>query len=68
MRKQFAPVAVLPFGFSCGGHSAVVGTAPAPADVKANATIDISSFHVITQPAGAWRLLASASLVAPIVQ
>lgn len=43
--------------------SAAVGTAPSPVDVKANATIDISPFHVITQPEGAGRVLASFSLV-----
>ena len=64
MRKQLALVAVLLFGLSCGGNSVVaVGTAPSPVDVKANATIDISSFHVITQPEGAGRILASFSLV-----
>jgi hypothetical protein len=63
MRKHFAVVTVLLFAFSCGGNSAVVGTAPSPADVKANATIDISSFHVITEPARAGHILASVSLV-----
>ena len=64
MRKQFALAAVLLFGLSCGGNSAVaVGTAPSPVDVKANATIDISSFHVVMQPEGAGRIVASFSLV-----
>ena len=56
-------VAALLFGLSCGGNSAVVGTAPSPVDVEANATIDISSFHVITEPARAGHILASVSLV-----
>ena len=64
MREHLTLVSVLLFGLSCGGNSAVaVGTAPSPVDVRANATIDISSFHVITQPEGAGRILASFSLV-----
>jgi hypothetical protein len=64
MRKQLALAAVLLFGLSCGGTSAVaVGTAPSPVGVKANATIEISSFHVITQPEGAGRILASFWLI-----
>lgn len=64
MRKQLALAAVILFALSCGGNSPVaVGTAPSPVDVKANAAIAISSFHVITQPEGAGRIVASFSLV-----
>jgi hypothetical protein len=64
MRKPLALAALVSFGLSCRGNSTVaVGTPPSPLDVRANATIAISAFHVITQPAGGGRILASFSLV-----
>jgi hypothetical protein len=71
MRQPLALAAVLLFGLSCGGTSAVavgtapspVSTVPSPVDVTANAAIDISSFHVIIRPEGTGRILASFSLV-----
>ena len=64
MTKQGALAAVLLFGLTCGGNSpVVVGTAPSPVDVKANAMIGISSFHVVTDPPAAGHIVASFSLV-----
>lgn len=65
MRQDLALAAVLLFALSCSGSTAVdVGPTPSPVPTAAaGAELDISSFHVVVQPEGHGRILASFSLV-----